>query len=275
MLKLSRSALALASLSCFSQLHAAPFADSVAQYLAGTGVTSAYMNPASALGEPSRVTPGLFGGPVDPFNTPYLGSQLVSVGEGGSLTVQFSAPIANDPSHPYGLDFLVFGNAGFMVTNEMDTNFNFIGTPATDGSLFGQNIGTTRVSVSQDGVAFYPLNPALAPLVDGLFPTDGSGDFQRAVNPALTSASFAGLTLDGLRALYGGSGGGAGFDIGWAQDVNGQSVTLDGISFVRVEVLTGKSEIDGFVAVPEPGPWALLGIGAGLGWLVRRRSRRD
>ena len=66
----------------------AQFADAVVAYVPGSGVSSSYTNPASALGEPSRVTPGVWGGPVDPFNTPWLGEQLVSVGA-GELTLRF------------------------------------------------------------------------------------------------------------------------------------------------------------------------------------------
>src|SRR6185503_3617029 len=102
-------------------------------------------------------------------------------------TVQFGAPIVNDPSHPFGLDFIVFGNAGFDITNG-----DFSGGGITDGSLFSNNNGTTRVSVSLDNVTYYTLNPALAPAVDGLFPTDGSGNFQQPANPSLTNSDFSG-----------------------------------------------------------------------------------
>lgn len=237
------SVLALASVlvvpSSFAQ-----FADAVVGYVPGAGVSASYTNPASALGEPSRVTPGVFGGPVDPFDSAYLGSQLVSVGAGGSLTLQFNAPIANDPAHPFGLDFIIFCNAGFTITNG-----NYSGGGITDGSMYGANGGSTRVSVSADGVKFYTLNPALAPTVDNLFPTDGTGNFSLPVNPALTATHFAGLGLEGIVARYAGSGGGAGYDLAWAQDTNGQPVALSSVSFVRVDVLSGKSEIDGMAAV--------------------------
>ena len=256
-----------------------PYAAAVTAYTAGTGVAAKYTNPNVALGEPSRVTPGDFGGPVDPFNAPYLESQLVGLGAGGSLTLRFDTPIRNDPAHPYGVDFQVFGSSFFVVTNGFDANFNYIGTPATDGSVFGDGAAQTRVSVSADGVTFFTLNPALAPQIKALFPTDGAGDFASPVNPALKSANFAGLTLAGLRALYSGSGGGAGFDLAWAQDSGGHSVTVDQAAFVRIDVLQGKAEIDGvslvrpFTAVPEPASWALAILGGLLLVALPRRTR--
>lgn len=254
--------------------HAGGFADSVVAYVPGNGVTSDYSNPASALGEPARVTPGVFGGPVDPFAPAYLGTQVVSLGDGGALTVRFSNPIANEPVHPFGLDFLVYGNAGFVVTNALDENWSFIGTPATDGTLFGHNEGATRVWVSMDNVTYYLLDPTRAPNVDVLFPTDGQGDFQLPAAPGLTAGDFGGLTLEDLRTLYGGAGGGAGFDLAWALDDQGQSVALERAEYVRVEVLSGKADIDAFVSVPEPTVWALAGLGVG-GWVwFRRRTVR-
>src|SRR5690349_3213061 len=89
----------------------AQFASSVVSYVPGTGVAAGLTNPAAALGEPSRVTPGTYGGPVDPFDPAYLGSQLVSIGTGGSLTVKFSQPILNHPLNRFGIDFIIFGNS--------------------------------------------------------------------------------------------------------------------------------------------------------------------
>lgn len=264
-------ALAAAGLFLTSTVHAGYYADAVIGYNSGTGFSSGYTDPSTALGEPSRVTPGAFGGPVTPFDPAYLSGQMVSVGAGGFLTLQFNTAIQNRAGNPFGIDFIVFGNSFFNVTNEYDEFFNIIGTARTDGLVVGNNTGATRVSVSQDGVTYYQLNLSLAPTVDGLHPTDGSGDFQKAVNPALTEANFNGLDLAGVRALYAGSGGGTGFDIAWAQDGNGQSVNLSSANFLRIDVDSGKSEIDGVAAVPEPATWMLLVAGFGALGMMRRR----
>ena len=272
------SGLALASSLTASSSLAAGYADAVTAYNPGQGFATefstgrGYTNTTAVLGPPSRVTPGQFGGPVDPFSPPYLSEQLLSLGTGGSLTVQFNNPIVDDPTHPFGLDFIIFGSAGFVITNG-----DFAGGGVTDGTLFGVNPGATRVSVSSDNVTYYELTPSLAPIVDGPFPTDGLGDLSQPLNPSLIGASFAGRNLAGIRTLYGGSGGGAGYDISWARQANGQALDLPSIRFIRVDVLSGASEIDGFAAVPEPTA-TLLGVsGMALLWSgtrIRLRQKR-
>ncbi|MEO7298165.1 MAG: hypothetical protein ABI042_06260 [Verrucomicrobiota bacterium] len=239
--------LAAASVLLVSNARAATFADAVVSYNPGTGYSAQFTNTATVLGAPSQVNP--YGEPTDPFDPPYGTDQILSIGAGGSVTVKFHTPILNHPKNAFGIDFIIFGNSGFIITNDFDLNtFDWVGTPATDSSLFGANSGSTRVSVSRDGVNFFALNPALAPTVDTLFPTDGSGNFQTPLDPTLTQSDFAGATLDDMTVLYNGSAGGAGYDISWAQDANGNSVSLPVINFVRVEVISGKSDIDGFAA---------------------------
>ena len=262
------SVLALAGVCVVSPIRAGIYADSVVQYNPVVGYEDGYVSPEAALGEPSRLTvdPVYGTSAVDPFNPPYLSSQVVSIGAGGSLTLKFSTPMARDASHPYSLDFLVFGDAGLGVQDYNDPDWK------ADGTLFGTANAATRVSVSRDGVTFYTLNPSLCPVLDNLYPADGAGDFQKPVNPSLAAAGFMGKDLADIRALYAGSGGGAGFSLGWAQDGNGQSVNLPDVSYVKVDVLSQKIEIDGIVAVPEPAAWTLCFGGLGLAWCLRQRK---
>lgn len=244
--------LAIASVFLAFNTHA-QFADAIVEYSPGTGFTPGYTNARSVLGEPSRVTPGTYGGPVTPFSPAYLPSQLVSIGEGGSLTVKFDQAVHNHPQNRFGIDFILFGNSGFIITNEFDlATFNWVGTPATDGSIFGGGEGRTVVSVSQDGANFYPLNPAAAPAVDAGLPTDGAGDFTVPADPALTPADFAGLTEAEISAFYLGSAGGSGYDLATAQDARGNRVRLQWIRYVRIQVLSGKVDVDGAAAVFNP-----------------------
>jgi hypothetical protein len=244
----------------------AQFATSVISYNAGTGAAAGYNDATTALGMPSTFTNDpTFPGPVDPYDPPYLTSQIVSIGAGGSLTVQFASPIRNDAGNAFGMDFIVYGNSGFI------SDFN---TGISSGDLFGASTpGSARVSVSADNVNYFTLDTSLAPVVDAYFPTDGSGTFGVPVNPALANAAaFNGMTMEQIRSQYAGSAGGTGFDLAWARDGSGNAVALDSINFVRVEVLNGKAEIDGLAAVPEPSTWALLGIGASALLLRKRRA---
>ncbi|HKW30246.1 MAG TPA: PEP-CTERM sorting domain-containing protein [Verrucomicrobiae bacterium] len=260
--------LALASGFVIPATTYAQFATGVYDYTEGSGVIAGYNDPTAALGGPSTETadPTYGNSPVDPFDAPYLSSQIVGVGTGGSVTLQFNTPIQNNPGNPFGVDFIIFGHAGFIEDFSTGT--------AVDGSLYTGGTSDVRVSVSTDGTTFYTLNPALTPQVDGLFPTDGSGNPFLPVNPALTAADFAGQDLAGIRALYNGSAGGAGFSLAWATDANGQSVSLSSVNYVRLTVLNDGTAayVDAISVVPEPGTWALTLTGAGL-FLLRRRAR--
>lgn len=258
------------------KLAAGPYADQVVSYQTGSlpANLKSFTNAFAVLGAPSRETPGAFGGPVDPFSPPYLNSQLVSIGEGGSLTVRFEEPVVNldQKEHLYGLDFLVYGNAGFVITNG-----NFSGGGITDGTLFGQaKPGGIQVLVSANNRDYYALKSALAPVIDSYYPTDGSGSFGIPVDPRLGSGDFAGRNLSELRALYAGSAGGSGFDLDWAVDEQGSPVFLDAISYLRIEVLSGHIDLEGFTAVtliPEPCTgWLLFGGGLLLAWKGLPRS---
>jgi len=251
MKKVQLFVLAFASLALTSRAAVTGYADSVVSYDPGTGYSAGFTNPAAVLGEPSTVNP--YGEAVDVFDPPYGTNQIVSIGTGGSLTVKFKTPILNHPKNRFGIDFMIYGNSGFIITNDFDLEtFSWIGTPATDGSLFAQTDGETRVSVSVDGKKFFVLDPAFAPTVDYLYPTDGGGDFHTPVDPTLTQDDLAGLTGDQIQALYYGSAGGAGYDISWARNARGKRVKLPAIRYIRIEVLSGKSEVDGFSAVFMP-----------------------
>ena len=237
--------LGLAALPGASETRATQFAAQVVSYKSGVGFATdwstgaGYTNKDAIVGPPARETLGKLSGPITPFSPPYLLSQILSIGEGGEVTLKFSNPIRDESINPFGLDFLVFGGAGFTITNG-----DFGGGGITDGTLFGQGDGETRVSVSADGHAWFVLDPKRAPAFDSYHPTDGSGDFGVPVNPALGKGDFAAGGLAKFTELYDGSGGGTGFDIGWAIDDDGNHVALGQVQFIRLEVLFGKAEVD-------------------------------
>lgn len=239
---------ALCPLVTFAQID--PFADQITAYDPGTGFATdfatglGFTNTASALGAPASVTPGDFGGPVSPFAPPYLSEQLLSIGAGGSVTVSFDPPIFNHPGNPFGIDFIVYGNTGFNITNG-----DFSGGGITDGSTFGENTGRTRLSVSADNQTYFELDPNLAPVADGALPTHGSGRFGHPADPSLTFTDFAGADLAQIEQLYQGSAGGTGYDLDWARSINGEPANLLEVRYVKIDVIEGKSEIDALSAV--------------------------
>ena len=230
------------------------YADEVIAYQPGIGFAIDFStgqgltNTTRALGEPARITTGDFGGPIDPFSPPFSGEELLSIGEGGFIVLAFDPPIFNHPSNPFGLDLILYGNTGFSITNG-----NFSGGGITDGSTFGHNEGTTRIGVSNNNQDYHWLDHDQARTADHLYPTDGEGRFGHPVDPGIQPVQFAGNDLGQIRDQYSGSAGGTGYDLDWATDEEGNPVELDSIRYLRIEVLKGKTEIDGVCAVlPAP-----------------------
>jgi hypothetical protein len=253
------SVLSMAGLSLIRLNSQAQFASGIIAYNPGTGFSPNFTNSTAALGAPA------LGSGITPFAPPFSTSQIVSIGAGGSLTLQFSTPIMNNPQDPYGIDMMIFGNSFFVVTSGSGSS------AITSGAIFTSTV-STRLEVSADGSTWFTLDPGLAPNVGTLFPTDGTGDPFVPVNPALTSADFNGANLSGIRSLYGGSAGGAGFDLSWARDGNGNSVDLQSASFLRIDVLSGRTQIDAVSVVPEPTAAVIAGIGVLSLAIVRRRK---
>jgi hypothetical protein len=233
-------ALASAGMALVSASRGSPFAAAVVNYNPGLGYAPGYTNTSAVLGQPS--TADSYGDAVDPFDPPWQTNQILSIGAGGWVTVAFDRPVVHNPNG--NRDLIIFGNSFFDVTNGLATNVPW----STDGEVTN-DAGQSLVSVSRDGVTFYALNPALAPTVNYLYPSDGSGDFRWPVNPALAPADFAGLALPQIRLLYNGAAGGASYDIAWAQDTNGNPVSLPDIRYVRVDVVTNRVQLAGFAAV--------------------------
>lgn len=236
---------------------AQPWASTIVEYEPGAG--AAFQDAARALGQPARFTGegSSFPGAVTPFNPPWLGSELVSIGAGGHLVLRFASPVRDDPANPFGLDLLVFGNALYIDT----------AWPAgIAGPLFAAE---ATFEASADGADWKPLNPGIVrPTLGFLDSTDpyaspigaAKSIFTRPVDPAFDPS---GLDLAGIIAGYAGSGGGQGFDLA--------GTGLAEASYFRISVASGAPfQLDalGDVApIPAPaGPAILL--------LAARRRRR-
>jgi hypothetical protein len=249
-----------------SPARAASFATEVVSYLAGTNIPAGYDDPLAALGSPERWTgSGPFDGDVTPFNAPYSSDHVVSIGAGGSLVLRFDHAVLDDPSNPYGIDLLVYGNAFLGI--DFDTGL-------ADGNLFAE---PARISLSQDGTSWFDVDGVFA---DALFPTlayrDPTGPFSsggalptsftRPVDPSLTAADFAGLDVAQIAALYGGAAGGAGVDLA--------NVGLEWVQYVRIWQPGGdtwSAEVDAIADVPEPGALVLVLLASGA---LRRQIKR-
>jgi len=220
------------------------FAVEVVEYIAGTGIPvdsisgEPFNNPGSALGRPTLMTSGdgsyiRLGEPVVvlPVAPAYRSFELVTVGNGGHLTLKFSHPVRDDRNNPYGVDFIVFGNsmqgveAGSAWRNGNPEDVRVTNTCYTEPGI---------VSVSQDGTNWCTF--ATGPYADSFAPTAGYRwdsannvwaqelDPTKPIDPQLT---VAGMTVAEMIDAYDGSAGGTGFDLA--------DVGLDWIMYVRID----------------------------------------
>ncbi len=254
---------------------ASPWASQVIAYVPGTNPEAGYSSNATvALGAPERTTGentpfGSFPADVTMFSSPYGLDEVVSIGEGGYLTLQLGAPAIDDPGHLYGADLIVFGNT-FFNTDDF-----------VDGNITGMQPDPATIEVSGDNVNWFNVTPT----ADGLFPTQGyldSGifgtddffvpnggvetDYFKPMNPALTLNDFLGLSYAQALALYDGSAGGTAIDI--------SETGLSSVSYIRFSVPQGagyNAEIDAVTIVPEPAAALLCVVGGAIA-LRRRRS---
>ncbi|MDA1007809.1 MAG: hypothetical protein O2800_02225 [Planctomycetota bacterium] len=207
------------------------FATLVVEYVAGASPAGGFTLSQSALGEPTRMSGGVFApSVVTPFAPAWMPSDVVSIGAGGSITLAFDIPIIDDPSHLYGVDAILFGNSFFT---DMAPPSGVASTLISDGGL---------VDVSEDGVNWFTIPGVVA---DGLWPTLGyrdvgpyatvagsvMTDFSVPIDPSLEVAEFTGLSWDERETVYGASGGGRSIDLA--------SVGLARANFVRIRVPIG------------------------------------
>jgi len=261
--------------SLTSAAFAGPFATSVLSYDQGSNAVAGYTNHLTALGVAERFTgEGVFPGGVTPFNPAFGTDELVSIGSGGHLSLGFDTQITNDASHAFGIDLIVFSNSGFVDTSWSDADPNNDGTGVVGSNpfVFGAG-GEATIQVSQNGtdwitasITTLDLFPTLG-FSDFTEPAPGSigsieSDFTQALDPTLGLGDFANLSFAEIIALYDGSGGGIGIDIG--------STGLSSASYVRFLNNSGEAfEIDAVAVVPSPAPLSILTLGTLIA--VRRR----
>ena len=225
-------------------------------------------DPAAALGHPSLHV-SAYGAipdhPVTPGESAWGDDQIVKLvapdesddDAVGWVAVEFDHPVVDDPRNPFGLDFLVFSyrfvnvSGGYYSTNDPSDV-----RPATDAMYAPRGI----VEVSQDGATWFAVGMigtnAFAPTLSHVYAADNAdtnlfagnlwwgapADATRPVDPAVELSDFAGMTLAQMCALYDGSAGGTGFDIG-ALDLPTDGQNRKWIRFVRVSALDPGDEI--------------------------------
>ncbi|MHC4395433.1 MAG: dockerin type I domain-containing protein [Planctomycetota bacterium] len=236
------------------------FAIEVIDYDEGTGADidwidgTAFDDPCTALGRPTIDTTGDNWNIPVPVNVPlvivysaFRSFEVVTVGHGGQLILKFNHPVRDDVQNPYGIDFIVFGNAQ-QNCGQYWTNGNPEDFVVTGSSLIAE---AGFVSVSQDGVSWYRYDnspyadtfaPTLGRVYDPNNPDTSIGQWNLwwaeptepvlPLDPSLTVADMVGMTVAEAAQVYGHSAGGGGFDLAESG--------MDWIEYVRIE---GNEEV--------------------------------
>lgn len=206
-----------------------PWAVEVMSYSSGSTAAEGYLVADRALNRPTvdtfadftEMTPSV---PVVPVYSAWDATELVSIGEGGSLVLRLGQPITDDPAHPYGVDLLLFAytfitgaDAYDQVTK--DPRLYTLASSEVIGLFTASKWG--QVSLSADGSTWHPfpfetdlvrLLPTLGRTWTGTawgLPTDPTFP----PDPDLILADLAGMNLADLCQRYRGGAGGMGFDL--------------------------------------------------------------
>ncbi|NLN76264.1 MAG: hypothetical protein GX139_08125 [Armatimonadetes bacterium] len=153
-------------------------------YLPGAGQfvnNPLYNDPFKCLGYPT-------GGQVYEPAHSYENGYCVSLGDrdaanaNGRVMVGFSTPVADDPRNPYGLDFIVFGNAYFRLS--MTENLPLYADP----NFRWQE--PAFVEISQDGDQWYLIRPNILP--NDLIPAPGPNPYIPSSDTGFSSTGLYG-----------------------------------------------------------------------------------
>ncbi len=257
-------------------------------------------DPSAALGRPTVDTTGDdwfiamdINAPVVPVYPAFRAHELVYLGEGGMITLGFNHPVSDDPENPYGLDFIVFGNASQTVGgNQTWTN----GDPRSVKPDPSGDMEPGIVSVSQDGKTWYSFTSDAnfmkddpnfiklaadaedGPFCDGFAPTLGRvydpchadttlGNWNQwwaeptnptlPLDPFLSYASFGGMSVARIVETYGDSAGGTGYDLARLDLPVDPNTGSKWFQYVRIDDAPGggSPEIDAIADVSCPGDY--------------------
>jgi len=238
-----------------------------------SGLISGYDNAANALGGPTLVIePGSpYQGILTPFDPPFEGTDLVGIGGGGQLTLQFPNIVNVGGGNEIG----VFSN----VLLE-DVGYGDNANPAVAYGSGDYGGGHASVYVSADDKTWFPISASPITFdkpANGY--VDATDPYQ--VNPGNQLADFGvpfthsisefnGLDFAQTLALFGNSGGGT-----W---LNLAGSGLSQIDYIQFRVPQGDELVVDAVSINNnavgaavPEPTALAAIGMGVLLIARRR----
>lgn len=241
----------------------------VAGYVGWDGVAS---DPGVALGAPARTVSGYQDIPVHPatpgesaWETDRIVKLATATGEdaGGSITVEFDHPVADDPRNPFGLDFIVFSyrfitvQGGYYSTTDpgsasVRTDSMYAPAARVEASADGETWFDAGTGLSRErafaptlGYRYDPENPDRSLFGDYAVTNEWWGapaDATRPVDPSFSLEDCAGLSLAEICRRYDGSAGGTGFDIG-GLDLPRDALGRKFIRFLRITSLKPGGEI--------------------------------
>ncbi len=211
------------------------FAVRVVTYDPGLDPVPGYTTAAAALDRPTVDTQFGFPPekapvvPVFPAWKDVTGApQIVSIGSGGQLILEFGRDVEDDLNNPYGVDFIVFGNALQGSSTSWD-NRDPQATTISSAGVFSEP-GTVSVAQDPNGPWYTydePRADSFAPTLGRIYnpddPNTSVGAFNQwwsdptdptlPLDPNLTPADLVGLTVAQVAQRYNGSAGGTGFDL--------------------------------------------------------------
>ena len=253
-----------------------------------TGATHPWFkDPANVLGEPARFVPlysgnmggvasDAYGGVANPAVPAYASGLHLSLispddEEPGYVTIAFDHDVVDDPDNPFGVDFIVFGNAGCTKTSS--SGMTALDDPAQcrlTGGGFPEEC-VVEVAQSRNGPwytsAKWRTGDGFAPTLGHMYdPANADASLYEGnrwwgaktnatfpVDPRIDFSDCADLTLAELCQRYNGSAGGTGYDLA---DVAGLPVNAQGRKWFRyVKISCAYSEVpndDGDFGFTEP-----------------------
>jgi hypothetical protein len=259
---------------------AASSASHVVGYASGTLVGNESNDSGAALGVPNGDTSF---GALTPFNPPFMGSDIVTVRQGGFIELQLSSPVQVGPGAMLGVfvnngiidvspaEFDDLGNAISGGTGQAGTSAAFF-SPAPRAMVSVRGSSGDFVPLGAQPITFdIPTNAYTDTTIDKYFAPLGSS-LADPFKPFMgTLSSFDGLSYGQMVSLLNGSAGGT-----W---ISLADTGLPSVEYVRFDVPMGANyrlvldSVSATPAVPEPATATATMLTVTVACFVRRHRR--